>query len=169
VSSVRLVAVCAADAPTSKTRTLVETIVAERGGELIDLSSLPAEGLLGRTEDEAVARAVAKAGDAQVLVVATPVYRASYTGALKAFFDRFQYEALKGTAVVLVATAAAAEHYLALDTGGRALIASLGGLTVPTVVYATHDDFVDGRPTDELLVKLRTAVDEAEALAAKSH
>jgi FMN reductase len=165
MTSVHLVAVCAADSPTSKTRALVDAIVAERDGELVDLSALPADALLGRTEDVSVARAVEKAGNAQVLIVATPVYRASYTGALKAFFDRFQYGALKGTSVVLVATAAAAEHYLALDTGGRALIASLGGVTAPTVVYGTHEDFVDGKPSDALLDKLRAAVDEAEALA----
>ncbi len=161
----KLVVVCAADSPTSKTRALITPIVDERRGELIDLSQLPAEGLLGRRSDAAVERAVATASAAEVLVVATPVYRASYTGALKAFFDRFPYGALARTAVVLVATAAAAEHYLALDTGGRALIASLGGTTVSTVVYGTHDDFADGKPSDELLKTLRNAVDDAEAVA----
>ena len=161
----KLVVVCAADSPTSKTRALVTAIVDERHGELIDLSQLPAEGLLGRTSDEAVEHAVTTASAADVLVVATPVYRASYTGALKAFFDRFPYGALTKTAVVLVATAAIAEHFLALDTGGRALIASLGGWTVPTAVYGTHDDFVDGTPSEELLTKLREAVNEAERIA----
>jgi FMN reductase len=99
------------------------------------------------------------------LIVATPVYRATYTGALKAFFDRFQPGALRDTTVVLVATAAVREHFLALDTGGRALVASLGGWTTPTVVYATADDFVDGAPTPEIVDKLRSAVDEALRIA----
>jgi FMN reductase len=161
----KLVAVSAGDTPTSKTRALVAAIVNERGGELIDLSQLSADGLLGRRPDDTVDAAVATASGAAVLVVATPVYRATYSGALKAFFDRFGPGALRGTAVVLVATAIAPEHFLSLDTGGRALIASLEGFTVPSVVYGTHDDFADGQPTDELLDKLRSAVDQAERVA----
>ena len=161
----RLVAISAGDSPTSKTRALVAPIVAERGGQLIDLLDLPADGLLGRREDEAVARAVHTAANAHMLVVATPVYRATYTGALKAFFDRFQPRALARTAVVLVATAAVPEHFLALDTGARALIASLEGWSVPAVVYATGEDFVDGSPTHGVLDALRTAVGQAERAA----
>lgn len=67
--------------------------------------------------------------------------------------------------MVLVATAAVREHYLALDTGGRALIASLEGHTVPTTVYATGDDFLDGVPGPEILAVLRSAVHEAGRVA----
>jgi FMN reductase len=162
---VKLVAISAGESATSKTRALVEPVVTEHGGTLIDLSELSADGLLGRAEDPAVARAVAAAAASAVLIVATPVYRATYTGAMKAFFDRFEPGALKGTAVVLVATAIVAEHYLSLDTGGRSLVASIDGCTVPTVVYATRDDFTDGRPTDAILEKLRAAVKEAETIA----
>ena len=161
----RLVAVSGADSPTSKTRALVAAVVDERDGELIDLAQLSADGLLGRSDDAHVARAVESASNADVLIVATPVYRATYTGAIKAFFDRFAPRALARTAVVLVATALAKEHFLSLDTSGRALIASLEGWTVPTVVYATADDFEDGRPGAAILARLRAAVDEAERLA----
>jgi len=161
----RLVAVSGADSPTSNTRALVAAVVDERGGELIDLLQLPADGLLGRREDTDVMRAVEAAASADVLIVATPVYRATYTGAIKAFFDRFAPRALARTAVVLVATAIAKEHFLSLDTGGRALIASLEGWTVPTVVYATGDDFVDEKPSDAILDSLRAAVDQAEQIA----
>ncbi len=157
----RLVAVNGADSTSSKTRALVAAAV----DDIIDLCELPADGLLGRTADEAVAAAVTKASEADVLVVATPIYRATYTGAVKAFFDRFPMQALQDTAVVLVATAIAPEHFLALDTGGRALIASLGGLTVPKVVYATHGDFVDGAPTPAIVDELKAAIEQAERLS----
>lgn len=160
----RLVGVNAGDSPSSKTRALVAAVIEERAGELIDLFKLDAEGLLGRREDAGVARAVEAAANAQVLVVATPVYRATYSGVLKAFFDRFPPRALAQTAVVLVATAAIPEHFLALDTGARALVASLDGWTVPAVVYATGEDFVDGGPGAEILDALRAAVDQAERL-----
>lgn len=160
-----LVAVSAGESATSKTLRLVAGEVEARGGEVIDLSTLSADGLLGRTQDPAVAGAVERAAAASVLVVATPIYRATYTGALKAFFDRFSAGSLAGTAVVLVATAGIADHFLALDTGGRSLIASLDGLVVPTVVYAISADFVDGEPKPELLERLRVAIDQAEAVA----
>ena len=161
-----LVAVSAGESATSKTLKLVAGEVTGRGGRVIDLSQLDANGLLGRSDDPAVADAVAAAAAASVLVVATPIYRATYTGALKAFFDRFQTGALAKTAVVLVATAGIADHFLSLDTGGRALVASLEGTTVSKVVYAISADFVDGEPKPELLDKLRAAIDQAEAVAA---
>jgi FMN reductase len=163
---VTLVAISAGESATSKTLTLVSGEVAARGGRVIDLSQLDGNGLLGRVEDAAVADAVAAAAAASVLVVATPIYRATYTGALKAFFDRFQPAALAKTAVVLVATAGIADHFLSLDTGGRALVASLEGTTVSKVVYAISTDFVDGVPTSELTEKLRAAIDQAEGVAA---
>jgi FMN reductase len=161
----RLVGVSAGESPESRTTALIAPVIAERHGELIELSTLSADGLLGRTEDPEVARAVKNAAAADVLVVATPIYRATYTAALKAFFDRFQPNGLAETAVVLVGTGIVLEHFLALDTSGRALVASLGGWTVPAVVYATRDDFDDGRPSDEVLEELRDAVRQAERLS----
>lgn len=160
-----LVAINGGESDVSKTRRLVEPVVRHHSGTIIDLCALSADGLLGRTSDPAVDEAISLAAGADVLIVATPVYRATYTAAVKAFFDRFQPSALREVAVVLVATAIVKEHYLSLDTGGRALIASLEGWTIPTVVYATADDFVDGAPTDDVLTKLQLAVDRADELA----
>jgi FMN reductase len=156
-----IVAVSGGESATSKTLKLVAAAV----DDVIDLSTLPADALLGRSADDAVAAAVATAAAADVLVVATPVYRATYTGAVKAFFDRFQPGALAGTVVVLVATAGIPDHFLALDTGGRALVASLDGTTAAKVVYALPADFPDGEPSSELVDRLRAAIDEAERLA----
>ena len=155
-----VVAVSAGDSPASKTRALA----AAAGGTLIDLLDLPADALLGRATSPEVDEAVATAAGASTLVVATPVYRATYTGALKAFFDRFPTDALRGVAVVLCATAGSRDHFLSLDTGGRALVASLGGWTVPTVVYAVSADFVDGAPGPALLALLQQALAEAASI-----
>jgi len=56
------------------------------------------------------------------------------------------------------------EHYLALDTSGRALVASLDGWTVPTVVYATPDDIVDGVVGPRVRDRLARALHEAAAV-----
>jgi FMN reductase len=161
-----LVAVSSGDSATSKTRALAAAALELVGdGRLIDLLDLPADALLGRRADGAVDDAVAAASAAGVLLLATPVYRATFNGSLKAFLDRFPTDALTGTAVVLAATAASPAHYLALDTGGRAVVASLGGWTVPTVVYATGAEFTDGRPAPALLERLGAALDEARSVA----
>ena len=69
--------------------------------------------------------------------------------------------------MVLVATAASPAHFLALDTGMRALVASLGGWSVPTVVYATSDDFADsGAPGPSVLAALERAISEATTSSA---
>ncbi len=160
-----LVAVHAGESETSRTRALaVAALELGGGGELIELSALSADGLLGRAPDPAVDAAVAAASGAATLVLASPVYRATVSGALKAFLDRFATSALAGTAVVLAATAAVPQHYLSLDTSGRALVASLDGWTVPTVVYATSADIVDGKVGADVLDRLRRALDEAAAV-----
>ena len=159
-------AVSAGDSPTSKTRALASAALElGEGGRLIDLLDLPADALLGRGHHPAVDEAVATAGAADVLVLSTPVYRATYSGALKAFLDRFPADGLAGTAVVLAATAGSPAHYLALDTGGRAVVASLGGWTVPAIVYATGADFTDGVPNPSLLDVLGGALGQARSMA----
>jgi FMN reductase len=161
-----LVAVSSGDSATSKTRALATAALEIGGGGLlIDLIDLPADALLGRRQDNAVDAAVAAASSASVLVLATPIYRATFSGALKAFLDRFATDALAHTAVVLAATAGGPTHYLSLDTGGRSVVASLGGWTVPTVVYATSADFDDGRPSEAVTDTLRTALAQARTVS----
>lgn len=162
-----LVVVHAGESASSRTRALaVAALDRGGGGELVELTALPADGLLGRVADPDVEAAVAAASRASVLVLASPVYRATVSGALKAFLDRFPAGALAGTAVVLAATAAVPEHYLSLDTSGRALVASLDGWTVPTVVYATPGDIVDGELGAGVEDRLVRALAEAAAVAA---
>jgi FMN reductase len=159
-----LVVVHAGESASSRTRALAAFELGG-GGELVELSELSADGLLGRASDPQVEAAVTAASQASILVLASPIYRATVSGALKAFLDRFPTGAFAGTAVVLAATAAAPEHYLSLDTGGRALVASLDGWTVPTVVYATPVDIVEGKVGAETHDRLVRALDEAAIVA----
>jgi FMN reductase len=162
-----LVVVHAGESASSRTRAVaLAALDAGGGGELVELSELSADGLLGRAADPEVEAAVAAASAASILVLASPVYRATVAGALKAFLDRFPTGGLAGVAVVLVATAAVPEHYLSLDTSGRALVASLEGWTVPTVVYATSGEVIDGKVSDAVRERLVKALDEAALVAA---
>jgi FMN reductase len=63
---------------------------------------------------------------ANLLVVATPTYKATYTGLLKAFFDRFPTDALLGRIAIPVMVGAAPIHTLAVETYLRPLLIELG-------------------------------------------
>ncbi len=165
-SELELVVVSSGDSPTSKTRALANAAIEiGGGGRLFDLIDLPADALLGRRKDQALDDAVTAASSAGILLLATPIYRATFNGSMKAFLDRFPTDALLRTAVVLGATAGSPTHFLSLDTGGRSAVASLGGWTVPTVVYATAADFIDGVPVPSLLDTLAIALAQARTLA----
>ena len=154
----------------SKSRGLVEHALAELAGrgaatELVDLATLPAEALLGRGTAPAVTAALAAVARARIVVAGTPVYRATYSGLLKVFFDLLPQDGLVGKIGVPLVTGHAAAHALSLDHGMRPLFASLGAVVVASGVYATGTQFQDGRPGPELLQAVDRAVREALALA----
>jgi FMN reductase len=164
-------AIAGSPSPTSTSRRLAERLLGLLGAagwstELVNLAALPAEPLLARGEDRRVQEALHAVERANVLVLATPVYRATYTGLLKSFFDLMPEGLLAGKACVLIATGAAPGHLLAIDHGLRPLVASLGGLGAAASVYATPADFVDETPGPELTARLASAAEEAARIAA---
>jgi len=82
---------------------------------------------------------------ADVLVVGTPVYKGSYTGALKHLFDMIPPQALSGKPVLLAATGGSPLHGLVTEHQLRPLISFFGAHTIPTAIYATDVDFEDYR------------------------
>jgi FMN reductase len=68
---------------------------------------------------------------ADLVVVASPTYKATYTGLLKSFLDWFSTTSLAGVTVVPVMVGAGAHHALAVETYLRPLLIELGA-TVPT-------------------------------------
>jgi len=134
--------------PNSRSRILLEHTLVQLAAEgvevqLLDLAELPADALLGRRKDPLVYEAIQQSSQAAILVLATPIYRATYTGQLKAFLDLFPQNALRGSVVGLIATGGSAHHALAIDHGLRPLVASLGGLSAAQAIYVTDGEFPD--------------------------
>lgn len=103
---------------------------------------------------------------ADLLVVGTPIYRGSYTGAFKHVFDLVSQDALAGKPVVLSATGGSALHGLAIEHQLRPLFSFFGAHTVPTGVYATESDFKDYRIVSRFLLdRIDKAASEAAILA----
>ena len=88
-----------------------------------------------------VGQAYAKLAAAEVIVVGTPVYKASYTGLLKHFFDLLDPKILAGRVAILAATGGSDHHSLVLEHQLRPLLSFFGVHTVPTTVYVKDSDF----------------------------
>jgi len=118
--------------------------------------------------DARSALAAVEAADA--LVVGTPVYKGSYTGALKHLFDLIPPNGLAGKPVLLAATAGSPLHGLVTEHQLRPLFGFFNARTVPTTIFALEGDFQNFRvEKPELTARIKRAAAElAEWLPAPS-
>ncbi len=79
--------------------------------------------------------------EADAVIVATPIYAASYSGLFKMLVDVLPADALRDTPVLLGATGGTARHSLAIDHALRPLFAHLGALVAPVAVFAASEDW----------------------------
>lgn len=104
----------------------------------LPIRELPAHALLlGEASDGALDRAASQVARAEAIVIATPVYKAAYSGVLKLFLDLLPPSALKGKAVLPLATGGSPHHMLALDYALRPVLQALSARHVLPGVYAT--------------------------------
>ncbi|MET0284597.1 MAG: NADPH-dependent FMN reductase [Polyangiales bacterium] len=115
----------------------------------IHVRDLPAEALLhAKFEDPAIKEALSVVEQADGVIVASPVYKAAYTGVLKAFLDLFPQFGLRGKVVLPLLTGGTIAHVLALDYALRPVLQSLdprltvGGLFVLDKAITLNDDGV---------------------------
>lgn len=102
---------------------------------------------------------------ADLLLVGTPVYRASYTGALKHLFDLVHRQALAGKVAILVASGGSPLHSLVIEHQLRPLLGFFNVYTAPTGLYASDADFKDGALSNAVLAsRVERAADEAVRL-----
>ena len=158
----------------SKSRTLLERALlalSDRGATttLIDLAALPADALLGRRRASEVDSALGSVSQATIIVASTPVYRATYSGLLKVFFDLLPVDGLVGKTAIAIATGGSSAHQLVIDHGLRPLFASGGAVTIATGVYGTDSAFENGVPHPSLIARLHAAVAEAVTLGERIH
>jgi FMN reductase len=124
---------------------------------------LPAGELVeGRVEHPAVTRAVAAVESADGVVVATPIYKASFSGVLKVFLDVLPQRAFRGKPVQAIGTAGSAAHLLAIDYALGPVLAALGA----EVVLPAYVDVTDPSARTELSAQTSAKLDElAQRLA----
>lgn len=140
--------------PASRTLAVAEAL-GRRVAALVDAELQPTMDLVehadqlflsqSATLDELTARLAAS----DYAIVASPTYKASYTGLLKAFLDRYPSRGLGGVTAIPVFTVGAPEHALAVEHTLRPLLVELGastpsrGLAFLTADFDRLDEILD--------------------------
>lgn len=109
--------------------------LAELGGALFDRDS------------PAVAAAKQIVLDSSLLVVASPVFKASYTGLLKSFLEQFGHDELQAKATVPVMVGSEPRHALAVEEQLRPILVEIGA-SCPTRGFFVVDSELDSLDDD---------------------
>lgn len=96
---------------------------------------------------------------ADIVVVGSPAYRATYTGLFKLFFDHVGQYALVDKPIVLTATGGSERHALLVEHQMRPLFGFFQSLTLPLGIYASERDFTDyAVSSDDLRARIDTSI-----------
>ncbi len=106
--------------------------------DTVRIRDLPPQALLHADFNDAQLKAaMLKVAQADLVIVATPIYKAAYSGLLKVFLDMLPQDGLQGKAVVALATGGSPAHLLAMDYALKPVLSALGTRDVLDAVYAT--------------------------------
>ncbi len=155
----KIIALVGSPTPNSRTRSLaaqiLERITHETGaaGRVIEVAEL-VPYLVVRSRGEALPvleEALRAVEEADFLLVASPVYKGSYTGLFKHFIDLVDYKSLAGVPVALLALGGSDRHALVIDHQLRPLFGFFNAHTLPTGVFVSESSYQDGRLGDPAL------------------
>ncbi len=149
--------------PTSPSRTygLVEyanSLLQQQGftTETIAVRDFPAEVLVyGQYNSPALEPIKAKLAEADGIIVATPIYKASYTGVLKAFLDLLPQRAFENKVVLPIASGGTIAHLLAIDYALKPVLSELKARHILGGVYAV-DKQLEAQPDGSVKVDEET-------------
>ncbi|WP_273429123.1 NADPH-dependent FMN reductase [Chitinibacter tainanensis] len=123
----------------------------------------PAEDLINaRWNSPAISEFRAVIADSDGLIISTPVYKAAYSGVIKAILDLLPERALEGKAALALATGGSPGHLLAVEYALQPVLSALKARHIVGGVYATDKDFTSQEPTG---YQIAPEIDERLALA----
>mgnify|MGYP003349076439 FL=1 len=145
--SLRVVALAGSPTPGSRSTALLHAALellrpVTDSAHLIELRALPPAALLAAdTAQPELLLALERLQQADVVLVATPIYQAAYSGLLKVFLDLLPQRALRGKQVLPLATGGSPAHLLALDYALKPVLGALGTPQLLEAVFATDEQF----------------------------
>ncbi|WP_338447982.1 NADPH-dependent FMN reductase [Niallia oryzisoli] len=105
----------------------------------IDVVDLPAEDLLHANWNSAVIKAAnQQIADADAVIIATPIYKASYTGILKAFLDLIPEKGLENKVLLPIIMGGTKAHLLMMEYALKPVLSVLGANHIEAGVFI-HD------------------------------
>ena len=135
--------------PASRTHSVALAVAEALAKELPDAETRPVIDLahyaprLFDWADEELTGLTAQVAAADVAVFASPTYKASYTGLLKAFLDRYGNNGLAGVTAVPVMTGGWPGHLLAVEVHLRPVLVELGATVPARGLYVTEPELAD--------------------------
>jgi FMN reductase len=163
----KIVLIAGSPSAPSRVATLIEHVAARlaehhAGTEVFGLDAFePASLVYANTRAPAVARYIQAVAAADALVVATPVYQSSFSGALKLLLDLIPQNGLRDKSVLPIAAGGSAHHLLTLDYALKPVLASLGADRVLGGVYASGPDLVRDADRYRIQPGIRERLDAA--------
>ncbi|MET3287461.1 FMN reductase (NADPH) [Brevibacillus fluminis] len=104
--------------------------------EWVNVWEIPADDLLSlKFDSPALTKAFGLVEAADAVIVATPVYKASYSGILKVFLDLLPQKALENKTVFPIAVGGTLAHLLIIDYALKPVLAALGAEHIVSGVY----------------------------------
>lgn len=139
----------------SKTYSLLETAAqrlesASIETKILSVRDLPAEVLaFGQYDSPALEEPKALLEKSAGIIISTPIYKASYTGVLKAFLDLLPQKALVDKIVLPIATGGTIAHLLSIEYALKPVLSELGARHFISTVYAV-DKQIQRQPDGSL-------------------
>ena len=99
--------------------------------------------------------------EADGLIVATPVYKAAYSGALKTLLDLLPERALEGKVVLPLATGGTVAHLLAVDYALKPVLSALKAQEILHGVFADDSQVIDYQHKPHFTPNLQLRLDKA--------
>jgi FMN reductase len=128
----------------------------------IHVRDLPPEDLLyGRVDSPALLEHTTQLLQARAVIIATPIYKASYSGILKAFLDLLPQQALTDKLVLPIATGGSPAHMLAIDYALRPVLTALGAQQTFQGVYIVDSQIQIGDDAPQLDAAVAARLDGA--------
>ncbi|ABA20838.1 NADPH-dependent FMN reductase [Trichormus variabilis ATCC 29413] len=105
--------------------------------DILSVRDLPAEDLVfGKYDSPALEQPKDLLAKADGVIIATPIYKAAYTGVLKAFLDLLPQKSLTGKVVLPIATGGTIAHLLSVEYALKPILGELGARHILATVYA---------------------------------
>ncbi|GIO44004.1 NADPH-dependent FMN reductase [Paenibacillus apis] len=147
---------------------LAEELLAKEGIKVnhVNVGELPPEDLIHtKFESEAIVKANALVAEADAVIIASPVYKASYTGVLKTFLDLVPQKGLAGKIILPLFIGGSLAHLLTIDYALKPVLSALGARHILGGVYTVDSQVARTEQggfeiAEELQARLRDNIQE---------